>query len=147
MYREKEEAARLKAKFEQEEAEARILSQKKLAEYANRGAQRRSRREVKIVYYRNPYLKELVKSIADGRCQMCHINAPFVDKEQKPYLEEHHVQRLADGGSDTIDNVVALCPNCHRKVHIVDSAQLILQLYNIAEENKKKYERLFNGRI
>jgi 5-methylcytosine-specific restriction protein A len=24
---------------------------------------------------------------------------------------------LRDGGSDTINNVIALCPNCHRKRH------------------------------
>jgi 5-methylcytosine-specific restriction protein A len=29
----------------------------------------------------------------------------------------HHRVRLADGGDDTTDNAVALCPNCHRKAH------------------------------
>lgn len=34
-----------------------------------------------------------------------------------PYLEVHHVRRLADGGSDTTENAVALCPNCHMELH------------------------------
>ena len=38
-------------------------------------------------------------------------------KDNTPYLEVHHKIRLSDGGEDTIDNVVALCPNCHRKAH------------------------------
>jgi 5-methylcytosine-specific restriction protein A len=38
-------------------------------------------------------------------------------KDGMPYLEVHHVKQLKDGGSDRIDNAVALCPNCHRKAH------------------------------
>ena len=33
------------------------------------------------------------------------------------YLEPHHVHRLADGGPDDPVHVIALCPNCHRRVH------------------------------
>ncbi|ESP88045.1 HNH endonuclease [Candidatus Halobonum tyrrellensis] len=29
----------------------------------------------------------------------------------------HHLHRRSDGGADDPDNVVALCPNCHRRVH------------------------------
>lgn len=36
-----------------------------------------------------------------------------------PFLEVHHVKWLAKGGSDTVNNVVALCPNCHRKMHLL----------------------------
>ena len=35
-------------------------------------------------------------------------------------METHHIEWLSKGGSDTIDNTVALCPNCHRKMHIVN---------------------------
>jgi 5-methylcytosine-specific restriction protein A len=35
-------------------------------------------------------------------------------------LEVHHIQWLSNDGDDTIDNIVALCPNCHRKMHILD---------------------------
>ena len=27
------------------------------------------------------------------------------------------VEQLVDGGDDTLRNAVALCPNCHRKMH------------------------------
>ncbi len=76
---------------------------------------------------------------------MCQKDAPFLDKDHKPYLEEHHIKRLADGGSDTIDNVVAICPNCHRKVHILEDEKLMIVLKNIAEENKKRYENLLSN--
>lgn len=57
-------------------------------------------------------------------------------------MEEHHVIRLADGGSDSIDNAVALCPNCHRKIHVVRSDELnevLLRLLAYAEMEKKLY--------
>jgi 5-methylcytosine-specific restriction enzyme A len=47
---------------------------------------------------------------------------PFIHK-QIPYLECHHVIGLAVGGDDTIDNTVALCPNCYRRMHVVDAKE------------------------
>jgi len=29
----------------------------------------------------------------------------------------HHKKTLALGGEDTVDNSLALCPNCHREMH------------------------------
>ena len=34
------------------------------------------------------------------------------------FLETHHVVPLAEGGADSLDNVVALCPNHHREAHL-----------------------------
>ena len=94
------------------------------------------------VYHRDEYLKEEVKRIADGRCQLCGNEAPFIDKNGSPYLEEHHVKRLADGGSDTIDNVVAICPNCHRKIHVLNDETDTIILEGIAEHNADALKRL-----
>jgi 5-methylcytosine-specific restriction protein A len=55
---------------------------------------------------------------AKGQCEECKKDAPFIRKSDgRPYLEVHHKIPLANGGKDTIDNVVAVCPNCHRKAH------------------------------
>lgn len=72
-------------------------------------------------YIRNPYVSEYAKRIADGKCQLCGDDAPFIDSEGKPYLETHHIEWLSKGGADTIENTVALCPNCHRKMHVLNS--------------------------
>lgn len=32
-------------------------------------------------------------------------------------LDLHHMEHVADGGGDTFDNLIALCPNCHRLHH------------------------------
>lgn len=76
------------------------------------------------VYDRDPEISAYVKKRADGKCDLCGSLAPFFDSKGNPYLEEHHVERLADGGEDTISNAVALCPNCHRKVHIVGTKEM-----------------------
>ena len=94
------------------------------------------------VYDRNPYLKELVKRIAEGKCQYCGETAPFIDKNGEPYLEEHHVTWLARGGSDTIDNVVAVCPNCHTKAHVLDDDITKIPLEEVAKQNVKRLKRL-----
>jgi len=54
---------------------------------------------------------------AAGVCESCGSEAPFLREDGKPYLEAHHVRPLSDKGPDTIDNVAACCPNCHRALH------------------------------
>lgn len=72
---------------------------------------------------RNTYVSVYTKKRANGICQLCQNSAPFKDKNNLPYLEVHHIVWLSQGGPDTIDNTVALCPNCHRKMHILDPAK------------------------
>ncbi|WP_202190531.1 HNH endonuclease signature motif containing protein [Bacillus sp. BA3] len=57
----------------------------------------------------------LVRS--DGKCEACNEPAPFYTPEGYPFLEVHHLKRLSDGGLDLPENVAAVCPNCHRRVH------------------------------
>lgn len=68
-------------------------------------------------YNRSAKIKEYVKSRADGNCEGCEHPSPFTSKTGEPYFHVHHVHELSDGGSDTPDTVIALCPNCHYRVH------------------------------
>jgi hypothetical protein len=54
---------------------------------------------------------------ADGVCEGCDTPAPFARENGEAYLEPHHIKRLADDGPDDPREVIALCPNCHRRVH------------------------------
>ena len=69
-------------------------------------------------FIRDSYVAASAKKLADGVCDLCKEEAPFLSVNNEPYLESHHVKWLSHGGADSIDNVVALCPNCHRKMHI-----------------------------
>jgi 5-methylcytosine-specific restriction enzyme A len=62
-------------------------------------------------------VREYALRVAAGVCQGCEDEAPFVGNDGEPYLEVHHLYRRSDGGPDHPDNIVALCPNCHRRVH------------------------------
>jgi len=88
-------------------------------------------REVKSTQYqRNEYVVEEAKRRADGICQLCEKPAPFIKKNKEPYLEVHHIVWLAKGGEDTLENTVALCPNCHRRMHVLDSDEDKMKLFN-----------------
>lgn len=70
------------------------------------------------VYVRNPDVVAEVLHRATGNCEACGEAAPFIRSSNgTPYLEVHHRTQLSDGGDDTVENAVALCPNCHRKKH------------------------------
>jgi 5-methylcytosine-specific restriction endonuclease McrA len=69
-------------------------------------------------FVRDPAVVAFALQVAKGVCGDCEKPAPFDSKRTGlPYLEVHHKKTLAAGGEDTIDNVIALCPNCHRKRH------------------------------
>lgn len=88
-------------------------------------------------YQRSSYVVEAVLRRAQGICELCETEAPFKKKDGTPYLEVHHIKQLAKGGSDTINNTVALCPNCHRKVHTLSLPVDIKKLKMIADSNQK----------
>ncbi len=81
-------------------------------------------------YQRDPKVKAWVLKEANGHCENCNSLAPFLTPEDEPFLEVHHLRHLADGGSDTVTNAIALCPNCHREFHYGQStATKLADLY------------------
>lgn len=109
------------ANSKKKEKKAHQMSDDELAEQARRAGNNEStERPVTTVHRdRNELVSEHTKRRAAGLCDLCSEYAPFNSKNGNPYLEEHHVLPLADGGPDAIYNTVALCPNCHRKMHVV----------------------------
>lgn len=83
---------------------------------------------------RNPYLPELAKRRANGVCQLCNTTLNFSDRTGRPYLEAHHIIPLVDDGLDELSNMVALCPNCHRKMHVDPQEEDYSLLKKKAEE-------------
>ena len=104
-------------------------------------AGRPSKRTTSVsIYERDPRIAELVKLEAKGKCDLCNKKGPFMDEVIGfPFLETHHVKWLSKGGKDSIDNTVALCPNCHRKMHHVDDSDDIAKLRKIAKKREKVF--------
>jgi 5-methylcytosine-specific restriction protein A len=94
--------------------------------------------ERKVIYYKKSEAVSLyAKRIANGRCEGCGEEAPFITENGDPYLEVHHIQRLSDDGPDDPSNVVALCPNCHRRAHFSkDRNKFNLGLKEVVEKRE-----------
>ena len=73
--------------------------------------------QIKRIFRRSAFVAAYAKARADGICEACLRPAPFSTKSGEPFLEVHHIDRLADGGADRCDQVAAICPNCHRRCH------------------------------
>jgi len=84
-------------------------------------AARKKPREIEVktkIYVRNPDVVAEVLKRANGVCEQCKKQAPFLRKKDNcPYLEVHHIIQLSQGGDDAVENALALCPNCHREFH------------------------------
>ncbi|KYZ86779.1 hypothetical protein A3Q32_15980 [Alcanivorax sp. KX64203] len=88
---------------------------------------------MQVAYYRAEAIRRYALARANGHCEGCTQAAPF-SSAQGPYLECHHLHRVADGGPDHPENVVALCPNCHRRTHYSkDAASFNAKLVEIVK--------------
>lgn len=82
-------------------------------------------------FIRSTNVAKETKKRANGICQYCNQPAPFIDRKGNPYLEVHHVIWLSRGGKDSTANTVALCPNCHTRMHILDKQEDVEKLKRI----------------
>jgi 5-methylcytosine-specific restriction endonuclease McrA len=87
-------------------------------------------------YKRSSAVREYALARADGTCEACKKDAPFIKENGDPYLEVHHVNELSDGGADDPSIVGAVCPSCHKEIHYGKDGD---------ELNEKLRERLQDG--
>ncbi len=105
----------------------------------NDKAVRKKKIKIKTIkYHRDPDIVSFALKRAEGICECCNKKAPFLRKNRTPYLESHHLIPLSDGGEDSIDNICAICPNCHRRLHygINSEDMTIIILNKIKEKNR-----------
>ncbi|OWK35455.1 HNH endonuclease [Fimbriiglobus ruber] len=89
------------------------------AEPAEPTAVRTLRRKARTTssFERNRGIADEAKFLEQYCCQVCGrklVNA----RTGEPYAESHHVHPLGHDGSDTIDNLLCLCPLCHAFFHL-----------------------------
>ena len=114
--------ATLKQLNQVKENQARKLSDAEVEALARRqGRANVGKRSTQVTQHqRSPWVAEHAKRRSKGLCDLCQQASPFNRKDGTPYLETHHIEWLVHGGADTVENTVALCPNCHRKMHVLD---------------------------
>lgn len=61
--------------------------------------------------------KERIATLENHTCQVCGFYQPYTNTigKQRWIIEVDHIKPKSEGGGETIDNLLVLCPNCHAK--------------------------------
>jgi 5-methylcytosine-specific restriction protein A len=94
---------------------------------------------VRSRFVRDPQVREYVLQIADGHCEYCREQG-FLMKNGRRYVEAHHIISLSAIGRDTVDNVIALCPNHHRQAHFGENAEELEVRFEAIVRSRRKRE-------
>lgn len=73
---------------------------------------------VRAIIARNRARADEVKEKAGYRCERCSSTTSWRTKKDVPYVEVHHIIPLGDDGFDNTRNMIALCSDCHRYLHV-----------------------------
>ena len=65
---------------------------------------------------RNPKFARLVKEKNNFICEICG-QKPFTKNNEMPYAEAHHKFELAKTRIDSPEDMICVCPICHRVLH------------------------------
>lgn len=97
----------------------RFLDPRKVLERARASAGPPGQREVRsTAFERNPWVREFARQRSGGKCEMPACGyVGFTKTDGTLYIEVHHIQSMAGDGFDVIQNVAAICPNCHARAH------------------------------
>ena len=74
-------------------------------------------------YTTNPRRAKNALVIADFKCELNPAHQTFINKKSdNPYMEAHHLIPMSKQGMfefdiDVPENILCLCPTCHRKMH------------------------------
>lgn len=103
------------------------------------------RKRAKLISSKNgmSYPRNIAESIqakekSDYKCELNSTHETFINtKDNKPYIEAHHLIPMSAQGYfentiDFADNIVILCPNCHREIH-----------YALPNEREKMLEDIY----
>ena len=88
---------------------------------------------------RNPNYRDMALIRENYTCELCGTHKTFTDKNNVEYFEGHHlimynisVQSRFKYCLDHPDNIMCLCPNCHREIHhssIQHTKDLLIKLF------------------
>lgn len=88
---------------------------------------------------RNSEYRKMAINRENCTCELCGVQHTFIDASGNEYFEGHHlimynptVQRRYKFCLDHPDNIICLCPNCHKKIHnssVETIRELIVKLF------------------
>lgn len=80
------------------------------------------------------YIRRLIILGANGHCELCGKSAPFLDKDNRPFLCMHIVDNK-NLKVDITQRCVALCPECNARVGALGSEEEIKILKDKAKQH------------
>ncbi len=85
----------------------------------------------------------------DEQEQLAHELNYFHTKKQRVYLEGHHMVQMENSkffekDVDVVENIIPVCPNCHRKLHNA-SSEVVLRMLNTYYNNSNKKDLIRKG--
>ena len=87
-------------------------------------------------YKRHNYLMVQIKKFRDYKCQFC--STTILKANGDYYIEACHIKAKAEGGKDSLDNILILCPNCHKLFDFGNKEK--------EEFSKDSYSVIINGK-
>ena len=75
---------------------------------------------------RNSNVIAFVRLRTEFSCELCGWIG-FMKENGEQYIEVHHLMMISEGGADIPGNAVALCPNCHRKMHHAENREGLMK--------------------
>ena len=72
----------------------------------------------RIQYKRDNYIIALIKQYRGHECQIC--SKVIITKDGHKYIEAAHIDPKSEKGKETPDNILLLCPNCHKEFDLGD---------------------------
>ena len=89
------------------------------------------------VYGRKPSIAAKALQLSKYKCEVDADHETFLARNGNPYVEAHHLIPISATARlsinlDFTENLISLCPNCHRAIHHAElnyRAELVEQLY------------------
>ena len=100
------------------------------------------------IMYSSQNMKELSKRLSEYMCEFSQNHTTFTAKSNnKQFIEAHHLipfseRKQFDVSIDVTENIVCLCPNCHRKIHLAIDEEKTELLKPLFEKKKEQLEKV-----
>jgi len=95
-------------------------------------------------YSTNPRRARNALEMANFKCELDSNHTTFINKKsKKQFMEAHHLIPMGKQDSfefdiDVPENILCLCPNCHRKIHLAEDNQKKEVLLQVYEQRRDK---------
>ncbi|MFZ2763898.1 MAG: EVE domain-containing protein [Minisyncoccia bacterium] len=100
-------------------------AESELAKISQKISKEPVKEKIKIakILSRNKLYSKLVKERVNYVCEVCG-EKPFTQKNGQPYAEAHHKFELAKSRIDNPEDMICVCPTCHRVIHYGSDEEL-----------------------